>query len=90
MSSPEGSKNQWVDLTPPRYSRPEKKPGIDRVKEKKPYKCGICNAYFEQKANLNVHVSKVHKGKDTFQQFMKERNNSNVAFVILALEKRVN
>ena len=32
IRSPEASKNQRVDLTPPWYSRYLRKPGIDRVK----------------------------------------------------------
>ena len=45
---------------------------------RKQFKCDICNAEFTKKKMMNGHM----------QQFMKERNNSNVTFVILTLDKR--
>ena len=44
----------------------------------KEFKCDTCNASFGQKGNLNRYVAIVHE----------EKNNSNVTFVMLILDKR--
>ena len=35
--------------------------------ERKPFKCEICDAYFENKANLKKHAKSVHEAKKTFK-----------------------
>ena len=35
--------------------------------ERKPFKCEICDAYFENNANLKKHAKSVHEAKKTFK-----------------------
>ena len=37
------------------------------MKERKPFKCNICDASFSEKGSLNKHVASVHEGKKPFQ-----------------------
>ena len=59
--------------------------------EKKPFKCEICDAYFEKKDNFNQPITSAHEGikKSNLDQHIvpdhEGKNNSIVTFVMLSL-----
>ena len=60
----QGEKNTWKNEAKRRKVSIKTAPG---QKGKEKFKCGICDADFGQKGNLNQHVATVHEGKKLFE-----------------------